>query len=84
MPEKLMRGNTPSKSINPPGGNKEGLRQPMALDGKRLNGKKGKKVKANYTNVLNKYEAIRNMVSYPSGTSVEEVPGGKKKVSVSV
>ena len=84
MPEKLMRGHAPSKSINPPGGNKEGLRQPMALDGKRLNEKKGKKIKATYTNVLNNYEAIRNMVSYPSGSSVEEVPGGKKKVSISV
>ena len=79
-----MRGNALSRSINPPGSNKEGLRQPMALDGKRINEKKGKKVKATYTNVLNNYEAIRNMVSYPSGTSVEEVPGGKKKVSISV
>ena len=84
MPEKLMRGNAPSKSISPPGGNKEELRQPMALDGKRLNEKKGKKIKATYTNALNNYEAIRNMVSYPSGASVEEVPGGKKKVSISV
>ena len=82
MPEKLMRGHAPSKSINPPGGNKEGLRQPMALDGKRLNEKNGKKIEATYTNVLNNYEAIRNMVSYPAGTSVEEVPGGKKKVTV--
>ena len=82
MPEKLMRGTAPSKSINPPGGNKEGLRQPMALDGKRLNEKNGKNIKATYTNVLNNYEAIRNMVSYPAGTSVEEVPGGKKKVTI--
>ena len=84
MPEKLMRGNAPIRSINPPGSSKEGLRQPMALDGKQINEKKGKKVKATYTNVLNNYEAIRNMVSYPSGTAVEEVPGGKKKVSISV
>ena len=84
MPEKLMKGNAPNRSTNPPNGTKEGMRQPMALDGKKLNEKKGKKVQATYTNVLNNYESIRNMVSYPAGTSVEEVPGGKKKVSISV
>ena len=84
MPDRLMRGHAPTQSANSPASVKTALRQPMALDGKRLNEKKPKKAKATYTNVLNNYEAIRNMVSYPSSTSVEEVPGGKKKVSISV
>ena len=82
MPEKLMKGNAPNRSTNPKNGMKEGMRQPMALDGKKLNEKKCKKVQATYTNVLNNYGSIRNMVSYPAGTSVEEVPGGKKKVTI--
>ena len=60
MPEKLMRGNAPSKSINQPSSSQEGLRQPMALDGTRLNEKKGKKVKATYSSVSSNYEAIRS------------------------
>ena len=86
MPEKLMHNNAPSNRTSPPGGTKSGLRQPMALDGKRLNEKKPKqtKPKATYSNVLNNYESIRNMVTYPTGNSVEEMPGGKKKVSISV
>lgn len=84
MPEKLMRNNAPNRSMNPPAGTKSSPRPPMALDGKKLNEKKAKKPKAVYTNVLNNYESIRNMVSYPSASAVEEVAGGKKKVSISV
>ena len=84
MPEKLMKNNEPNNQTSPPGGTKSGMRQPMALDGKKLNEKKSKSTKACYTNVLNNYESIRNMVTYPSGSSVEELPGGKKKVSISV
>ena len=84
MPDKLMRNYAPANSTNPPASVKTGLRQPMAVDGKKLNEKKPKKVKATYTNVLNNYESIRNMVSYPSDTSVQEIPGGKKKVSIGI
>ena len=84
MPGQMMKNNAPSSRMSPPGGTKSGLRQPMALDGKKLNEKKPKNPKATYTNVLNNYEAIRNMVTYPSGGSSTEPSGGKKKVSISV
>jgi hypothetical protein len=56
----------------------------MALDGKRLNEKKPKKPKPTYSNTLNNYESIRNMVMYPSDTAAQEVSTGKNKVSIGI
>jgi len=79
-----MKSHAPHTSTNPPASIKTATRPPTALDGKKLNEKKAAKAKATYTNVLNNYESIRNMVSYPATSSAQEVVGGKKRVSISV
>ena len=84
MPDKVMRYSAPAKPTNPPGATKSSLRQPMALDGKRLNEKKPKKPKPTYSNTLNNYESIRNMVMYPSDTAAQEASTGKKQVSIGI
>ena len=84
MPEKMLRNHAPHKSTNPPASVKNTPRPPTALDGHKLNEKKGGKLKATYSDVLNNYESIRNMVTYPATSSAEEVVGGKKRVSISV
>ena len=84
MPGNILSNRAPPGSTNPPASVKTLPRLPTALDGKKLNEKKGGKLKATYSNVLNNYESIRNMVTYPATSSAEEVVGGKKRVSISV
>jgi hypothetical protein len=46
--------------------------------------KKPKKPKPIYSNTMNNYQPIRNMVTYPSDTAAQEASTGKKKVSIGI
>ena len=62
----------------------EKQREPTVLNGKMVAPKI--RSKPTYSNTLNNYEAIRNLVTYGSAKheAKETLAGGKKRVSISV
>ena len=84
MSNKLMRSNFPQKSYSHPLTPKTFPKEPTALDGKKVHEKRNKN-KPTYSNTLNNYETIRNLVSLnPSDGNIMPAEGGKKKVSIKV
>ena len=67
-----------------PLGTKAGMREPTVLNGKKVAPKV--RNKPTYSNTLNNYEDIRNLVTFGSAKTEapETISGGKKHVSISV
>lgn len=87
MPKKLAQETAMGQAYHHPVVHRELNRQPMALNGKKLNDKKPKNsTKSVYSHTLNNYESIRNLVTLQSGGSNDTQPTDvdKKRVHIKV
>ena len=80
----MMTMNAPKRPLSYPLSTKSGMREPTALNGKKLSPKV--RNRPTYSNTLNNYEAIRNLVTVGEAPIQETIAkaGGKKHVSISI
>jgi copper(I)-binding protein len=84
MPDKMMKHNAPKRATTHPLATRTTAIEPTALNGRKIAPKV--KNKAVYTQTLNNYEAIRNLVTLSSDGAVESAPTGadSKRVHIKV